>query len=177
MLFFVQTINIFHSAPLLLNASSSSMRALLCSYLWECCGILRAEGWDGLCLPWLSRGNAAGSLQLLWDLAQHWVQASFHITAPSMIGQDIWTKGLASNIGPGIPGMPASCCSPSWPFPHLCSTCPQQVHTYTHCALWPGTNRWAFLDTVNPHTGTFQFWSNLFFFWCYLFLPDTISLR
>lgn len=95
--------------------------------------------------------------------------------------QDIWTKELDSRGWTAVEGLASQACQPTaalLPGPSPISAPPaHNKFTHMHTVLWPGTNRWAFSGTVNSHTGTFQFWSNLFFFWCYLFLPYTISLR
>lgn len=52
--------------------------------------------------------------------------------------QDIWTKGqqgLDSSRRPGIPGLPASCCSPSWPFP-ISAPPTHNRYTHTHTVSW-----------------------------------------
>lgn len=146
-LLFAHTINTFHSAHFLLNTSSSFIQALFCPRLWEWCSIFSAEGWAdmwrGLCQPQLSRGDAAGSLHLPWDLAQPWAQASFHITVPWMTGLwkvRSWTSEQlpterGSRSWTAIEGLASQACQLLLSFlalPCLCSTCPQQIHIHTH---------------------------------------------
>ena len=87
---FAPTVNLFHSAHFLFNTSSGLVRALFCLHVGECGSMLRAEIWDDvwrfLYQPWLSRGDGVRGLHLPCDLAQHWIQASFPITVPQMIG-------------------------------------------------------------------------------------------
>ena len=160
--------NLFCSAHFLLNTSGSVMRALFCPHLWECCSILRAEGWDGvwrfLSQLWLSRGLGARGLHLPWNSAQQSTNqlpryCSSHDRTLESGVQDVWTdvhtegqQESGNSRGPGFPGRPAVALltGPSLSMLNL------PLNRYTHtrtCRPNPVTcnNRWAFSQTINPH--------------------------